>query len=136
MSLDEIVQEIRDIRGHMEADCSRILEISKVLYSRARREALTDSVAPLILYANTWSRFAGAISHGLARTSTADRVLEKSNEDIKREEQRILEQVRRDQQRTARTEKRAKQVPNPSPSDDLSDLIELYGREVISDASK
>ena len=133
MTPEEIIHEIRGIRGSMDAMCSRVLELSRTLYSKARREASSENVAPLVLYANTWTRFSGAISQGLQRTSSADRVLKNAREDQERRDRESVEREKREQARIARAEKRARPAPSIVPSSEgLDDLIELYGKEVVN----
>ena len=133
MTPEEIIQEIRNIRGSMDAFCSRVFELSRALYTKARREASDDSRGSLVLYANTWTRFSGAVSTGLQRTASADRVLKNAREDRERREQMAAERERREADRMARLEKREKQAQSVRPpSDGLEDLIELYGKEVVN----
>lgn len=134
MTPEEIIQEIRNIRGSMDALCSRAFDLSRVLYTKARREATREQMAPLVVFANTWTRFSGAVSSGLQRTSTADRVLKNAADDKERRERDDAERKRREDERAARAEKKAQQAAASivPPSDGLEDFIELYGTEVVN----
>jgi hypothetical protein len=134
MTPEEIIQEIRDIRGSMDTLCTRVFELSRTLYSKARREATKDTMGSLVLYANTWTRLSGAVSQGLQRTASADRVLKYARDDQERQEREAAERERREQEREDRAAKRqASASPVVPPSDSgLEDLIELYGKEVVN----
>jgi hypothetical protein len=75
MSPQQIVEEMKDLRRTLERSTLRLYELAKALYQHARRSPADDSTAIYITYANAWSRFSGAMTHGLARTASSDRIL-------------------------------------------------------------
>lgn len=74
MTPDEIVAEVRELRTGLERGARRIHELSRTLYHRARRSG-EDNAPAYITYANSWTRFAGMVSHGLARQSNVERLI-------------------------------------------------------------
>lgn len=134
MEPDEIIQEIKNLRGDMERSATRLYELSRVLYTKARRDPDVDRTPSRILFANAWGRFSGAVGQGLRRASSADRVLEVPE----RERQDREERDRREEARKVRQEAREhKRNINPSliPSDGVEDLVELFGQEVVNHAT-
>lgn len=134
MEPDEIIQEIKDLRGEMERVASRLYELSRVLYTKARRDPDVEKTPSRILYANAWGRLAGAVGQGLRRTSSADRILERPERERHEREDRERREHAVQARREAREHKRA---INPSliPSDGVDDLVELFGQEVVNHAT-
>ena len=130
MEPDAIVKEIRDLRGEIQRSTERLYELSRVLYSKVRREARPDTAA-LILYANAWTRFAGAIGQGLKRTASTDRVLKAAH----LQEQERKEQEERQRELEERRQRLAEVAASHVYEGDLDvddDLVALYGQEVMN----
>ncbi len=128
MEPDAIVKEIQALRADMQKGTERMFELSRVLYSKVRRDTRPDTAA-LILYANAWTRFSGAMGQGLRRTASTDRVLraarlQEQERQEQEERQRLLEERRREQAEAAATHIYG------SDLDMEDDLVALYGQEV------
>jgi hypothetical protein len=137
MTPDEIVLEIKEVRGELEHNIERLFELSRVLYAKARRnnDDTDNRRATMVLYANAWTRFVGVVGQGLRRTSSADRVLKVAQQ----QEQDRQERERRDKERDDReTQRVLRQATNPifEPSPGVEDLVALYGPEVMDYASR
>lgn len=148
MTQDEIVQEISKIRDDIEASAQRIAELSRTLYSHTRRTSSRgDTTYAYITYANSWIRFSGAITQGLNRTKVNDRALEraqKSDEEqaakraaaerAQREaaEQKAQEAAAKAAEQVRREEEARLRAMPPM----FGDLIEIYGEEMVRDASR
>ena len=120
MTPEEIVVEIHEHRDVIRRKAIRIYELSRALYARTRRLPTDESTSPRILFANSWTRLAGAIEQGLKRTVSIDRV------------------VRNHLKPAQEVEQTPVQKPKPKPEapkvvyDD--DLDSLYGTEVVNHA--
>ena len=75
MSEGQIMEEIHQLRDNIRQSSMRIFDLSRMLYSRARRRPSDDTTSAYILAANAWSRFSGMLEQGLRRASSSDRVL-------------------------------------------------------------
>lgn len=135
MEPEEIVDEIGEIRASMTQSAQRLYELARGLYVIQRRSSPNTMTASYINYSNSWMRFSGAVTQGLKRTVTADRLLsrEKTTQDEEKREAdrrtaRKEERARREQQIQAKADARREGV--------FGDLIELYGEEMVRDASR
>jgi hypothetical protein len=136
MANDEIVGEITHLRDGIDHSSRRILELSRSLHDRMRRDdrrriatngPSNERTSIYLTYANLWSRFAGMVQQGLQRSRQADRVLRLLPDDPT--PQREAAEVQPTAQEAA---PEAQAVPSPSP---LEDFITLYGEEMIRDAA-
>ena len=119
------ILQMQMIRGDIEAKVSKLHELSLELRTTARR-TLDASSNGFILYANAHLRVVGALTQGIRRTASMDRVLvigQRDQEDARRrdEEERQDREVR----------EHGRMIDQLSlPTED--DFEELYG-EVLSD---
>jgi hypothetical protein len=128
MSPEQIVAEIGLLRESMSTTATRVLELSRMLYSQTRRTASGGTTAAYIAYANGWQRFSGALIQGLKRTGSIDRLLLRAQRaEVERKEHEEAARVA-----AARKERKALRAP----SEGLGDLIEIYGEEMVRDASR
>lgn len=133
MSPDEIISEIGELRGEVSRLSTRLHELSRVLYAKARRSTDGDASPSWALYANAWARFSGAIGQGLQRITTADQVL-------KTAQQRMQERKDRQDRDKAAQERRDRRAHRETmatpliPSSGVEDLVELYGQDVVTHA--
>lgn len=113
------IDEIDSIRGRMEQDARRIYELSRAIHQYARRTP-SDVTSAYVMYANTWTRFAGMVDQGLRRTTTPCRVVTAALEKNAREEE-------------AKEKKPPIQRPAPRgllpPNDDM---VELFGEDLVN----
>jgi hypothetical protein len=122
MSHDEIVAEIQTLRGELERNCTRLVELSMGLYNKARRGPSDDYTSRYLSFASNWTRFAQMVEGALQRTGSSFRLIES----VRREQQQVEEAPR--PQRSAR-----KKASTSQPS---SDLVELYGPEMVTYAAR
>lgn len=147
MSPEEIVQEIAKIRDDIEASTQRIHELSKVLYAHSRRNSSRgEATYAYITYSNAWMRFSGAISQGLTRTKVNDRALERAHKSdheqaVKRAaadkaKKEAKEKKAEEEAKAAEVAKKKAEEEAKATSPVFGDLIELYGEEMVRDASR
>ncbi len=117
MSHDEIIQEIGELRRGIERDSVRIHELARALYHRVRRSPSDDTTRVYVTYAHAWTRFSGMVSHGLARTSSADRIL-----GLLPKKEAEPEEKPPAKPRASSTEQEAHQTLSP-----IEDLMKMYG---------
>jgi hypothetical protein len=133
MSPDEIVSEIRELRDEIFRLSTRLHELSRVLYAKARRSTDADTTPSLTLYANAWSRFSGAVGQGLQRIASADHVLKTAQQRTQeRKERQAREEAAQDrkEQRAHRETMATPLIPSPG----VEDLVALYGQDVVTNA--
>jgi hypothetical protein len=75
MTPEEIILEIKSLRDEIEIKSVRIHTLAQTLYQRVRRAPADDTTAIYMTYANAWTRFAGMVSQGSARTASISKVL-------------------------------------------------------------
>lgn len=144
MEPDQIVGEITHLRDGIDQSSRRILELSRTLHDRMRREnrarlARSQSVRSgtpesneatrtglYLTYANLWTRFASMVQQGLQRSRQADRVIR-----LLPDEAPVLP-TQAEAEAAPEPAPEAQTVPTPSP---LEDFITLYGEEMMRDAS-
>lgn len=130
LSPDQIVTEISEIRKTMGKSAQRVLELSKALYSYSRRAAGDTSAPAYIAYSNAWMRFSGALTQGLKRTETTDRLIERARQEAAQKEEAAIKraaELKRREQRLAQKQ---------APQNALGDLIALYGEEMVLDGGR
>jgi len=118
------ITQIQKIRGEIETSVARLHELSLELRTSARR-TLDASSSSHIVYANAHLRVVGALTQGLRRTASMDRVLligQREQEDARRRE----EEARQDRE-VREHDRLVDQLSLPSEDD----FEELYG-EVLS----
>ena len=140
MAPDEIIMEIKELRSELERTVERLFELSKVLYTKARRsDVVDDRTSAFVLYANAWTRFSGMVGQGLRRTASVDRVLRVAQQNERdRQEHERQEQARGVQEAKREAKRENSRASNLSfvPSPGVEDLVALYGQEVVGYASK
>jgi len=115
------IDEINAIRDRMEQDARRIYELSRSIHQYARR-APSDVSSAYLMYANTWTRFAGMVDQGLRRTTTPCRVVTSTLEKVAREEEARSKENKPPIQRQA---PRGLLPPN-------DDMVELFGEDLVN----
>ena len=137
MNNEEIAGEIQYLRDGIDSSARRILDLSRTLHDRTRRddrrrilanERPNERTNIYLTYSNLWTRFASMVQQGLQRTRQADRVLRLLPDDAT--ERQAAAQAEPAQPEEAQPE--AQPVPAPSP---FEDFISVYGEEMIRDAS-
>lgn len=126
MTYDEIVREILGLKSDMERTTARIVELSLVLYSRIRQSPSDEYSNRYLSFANTWTRLGQMVEASLQRTSSAGRLIES----VKRDKEVASDEQER-QDKKARESKKA--APRQAP---MPDLMELYGEEMVTNASR
>jgi len=116
---DDLVREIHVLRDDMERIAVRMVELSQRLYGKVRREQADSYTARYIVFANAWTRFGSMVEGGIRRTKGVSRIMA----GVAREKQEAVEQV----------EKPVVQRPVETPE---SDLVELYGEEMVKYAAR
>lgn len=125
MTYDEIAQEIQSLKGDLEGTINRVLELSLAMYGKVRQTPADDYSSRYLTFANNWTRFGQMVEATLHRTSSAFRLIESARQD-KRDAEEAQEAA------TARTARQnRKKMPSPP-----SDLSELYGAEMVTNASR
>ena len=129
MSPEQIVAEISLLRESMTTQAQRINELSRTLYSQKRRTASDGTTAAYIAYTNGWQRFSGALIQGLKRTGGIDRLLVRAKQaEVERQEREAAARVA--------AERKERKALRASSEAGLGDLIEIYGEEMVRDASR
>ena len=118
----EIVQEIHVVRDEMDRLAARMVELSQSLYSKVRRAPADDYTSRYVTFANAWTRFGSMVDGGLRRTAGVSRLVA----NIRREQVEAEEKAERE----ATQEKRVEQQTAST------DLVELYGQEMVTYAAK
>lgn len=75
MSSEEVFSEISSIQAEIRVRGVRLHHLAHSLYQRARRSPSDDSTAIYITYANTVTKFAGAVEQILRRNDRTARIL-------------------------------------------------------------
>lgn len=130
MKPEEIVQEITELQSTMKLSVERTFELSKALYSQTRRKASDNNTSAFVNFANSWSRFSGAMAQGLNRISSSEKILKRTQEETTRLATEADEQKIKDEERK-KTRQSRKQKQSASL---FGDMIELYGEDVVPDA--
>lgn len=126
MACEELVQEIHTLREDMERTASRMVELAQSLYSKVRRSPSDEYTSRYITFANAWTRFGSMVDGGIRRTAGVTRLVST----IQREQQEAREEAeRKEQLRSARVSAEAKPTVQP-------DLVELYGEEMVTRATR
>ena len=122
MTFDEIVREIQSLKTEMERTNSRIVELALALYSKVRQTPADDHSHKYLTFANTWTRLGQMVEASLHRTGTVTRLIEAVRREKKEAE---------DAPKTPKPS-RKKAAPESTPSD----LVELYGAEMVNHAAR
>lgn len=125
----EIVTEISDLRGQLNASAMRVHELSRALYSHTRRSASTSTTAAYITYSNGWTRFSGALVQGLKRTEHIDRQLDRA------QKAEVMRKAQEEADTKAAEAKKAQRAVKAEAHSSLGDLISLYGEDMVRDAT-
>ena len=127
MTYDEIVQEIHGLKAEMERATSRVVELSLALYSRCRQNTADEYANRYLSFANTWTRFGQMVEASLQRTNSAARLVGS----IAADRQAAADDDARVQRQAARRAKKAASQQAPR-----TDLVELYGEEMVTNAAR
>lgn len=118
----EIVQEIHVVRDEMDRLAARMVELSQSLYSKVRRAPADDYTSRYVTFANAWTRFGSMVDGGLRRTASVSR---------------LVANIRREQvEAEEKDEREATQEKRVEPQTASTDLVELYGQEMVTYAAK
>ena len=118
----EIVQEIHVVRDEMDRLAARMVELSQSLYSKVRRAPADDYTSRYVTFANAWTRFGSMVDGGLRRTASVSR---------------LVANIRREQvEAEEKAEREATQEKRVEPQTASTDLVELYGQEMVTYAAK
>ena len=90
-----MVAQVQKVREDIEANLDQLKDLSLALRCRCRRNLGDESMAGYLVWANAHLRVTGALSNGLRRTSSMDRVLKTSQADREENERRTQEEARR-----------------------------------------
>lgn len=77
MTPEEIVREIESLQEEVSIKGRRAYDLSRSLYRRARKDTTNDNVTVYVTYANSITRFAGAIEQLVNRTLRSGRILQR-----------------------------------------------------------
>lgn len=118
LSIDEIVQEIQALRGEMDRTAVRMGELSQLLLGKVRRTPADDYTSRYLAFANAWLRLGSMVEGGVRRTANVSRLI-----------------VAIERERAEKTDTKPKPV-KPSTPTPTTDLVALYGEEMVSNAEK
>lgn len=99
----------------------RIHELSRVLQERVRRQETDDYTSRYLAFSNACVRFVGAVEQGFQRTASFDRMV------------MTIPRERDEAKEKEKAKVKAAKVAAP-PSSGLSDLVSLFGQEMIDAA--
>lgn len=131
--VEELVEQIRNVRTEVEAATAKLQELSSALRTKSRRGSL-EGAAGYTMFSNAHLRLAGALAQAIRRTAPMDRFLKAAA--AEREEAK--QQAAREQERRAAREKQKQERAEASesrlpPTDNSFD--ELYGDLVREEGS-
>jgi hypothetical protein len=126
--LKELVEQIQAARRVTEESVAKLSELTQQLYSKARR-SLFDGSSAYVLFANAHLRMAGALSQGMRRTASMDRVLNIAEAEREESRRRDIQEEERRLVREAQRKVRKLQLPTGD------DFDEVYGDVVGEDVS-
>lgn len=163
MTPDEIVQEIKEIRGEIERSADRLYELARVLYTKVKRtdpqermvprsdsQEQTDSRPELqkrgrdtqnipTTVRSSLSTYANAWARFAGVVGQGLRRTASIDRVLKLAHQQEQDRQEQRQRLQDRENRRIKKVTSPSsliPSEGVEDLVALYGQEVLDHASK
>ena len=125
MSFPEIIREIQTTRGEVRDKGRRIRELSAILQDRVRKQGADEYTPRYLAFVSAQTRFVGALEQGVQRVASADR----SVVTIEREQREAEENKKKEQPKPEKKVRYATTAP-------LADLAELFGQEMIDDASR
>jgi len=120
MSSEEVFSEISSLQTEIRVRGVRLHHLARSLYQRARRAPSDDSTAIYITYANTVTKFAGAVEQILRRNDRTARILKLLPE-------KVIE-------RPAPLEKQEK-APLVEAGSPMESLIQGYIEEALTETS-
>lgn len=127
-TVDAMVQRIRDARAGLDRQIAELQIASNDLRTECRRN-FDEASSSFLVFANSHIRLAGALSQGVRRTASMDRMLVNAAAD--REEAKVRQEALRVQQQVRSQARQMEQLQ--APSDDDFDLV--FG-EVVNDAAQ
>lgn len=119
-----MVAQVKKAREDIESSLNQLKELSLALRSRCRRNLGDETMAGYLVWANAHLRVTGALSNGLRRTSSMDRVLKISQADREETERRTQEEAHRLETRNHQRVVDKLMLPS------TDDFDELYGAPV------
>lgn len=126
--VEALVERIHTARRDVDEGVARLQQSSEELRSLCRRN-YDEASSSYLIFANSHLRLAGALSQGIRRTASMDRVL--MNAAREREDAKAREEEFRRQQQVREHEKLVQKLQLPAPDD----FDELFG-EIVNDASE
>lgn len=126
--VEALVERIHKTRQELDERIAQLTEVATELRSVCRRN-FDEASSSYLIYANSHLRLAGALSQGVRRTASMDRVL--VNAAKEREDAKQREEVFRRQQEVRAHGKLVQKLQ--LPADDAFE--ELFG-EIVNDASE
>ena len=139
MNADEIVKEIKLLHGGIEQSAIRMGELCKHLLLKARPATVKAAsegdrriAGASILYANAWLRLSGLVVQAVRRNHIADRTLDAEHRSVEESAREAVETERREARAKARAERKAALFGGAANAD----LMELYGKEMVNDATR
>lgn len=93
--VDTLVEQIKKAREDLEADLGKLQELSMDLRARCRRNLGDEVTGRYLTWVNAHLRITGALSNGLRRTASMDRVLDRAQADLEEARRRAQEEARR-----------------------------------------
>lgn len=100
---EDLVQRIQNLREELIGKASHLHELSMELRTKSRRSLADEGSSHFIMFANAHIRLAGALTQGVRRTGSTDRVLTAGQVD--RDEARRRDEMDR-QRQLDRTQKK------------------------------
>lgn len=126
--VEALVGQIHTVRRELDEKVARLQETASELRSVCRRN-FDEASSSYLIFANSHLRLAGALSQGIKRTASMDRVLVNANRE--REDAKVREAEFKRQQAVRAHGKLVEKLQ--LPTDDGFD--ELFG-EIVDDASE
>jgi hypothetical protein len=120
-----IVQQIQEARKDVESSVKKLHDLSLALRSKTRR-SLDGGSSGYLVFANAHLRLAGALTQGVKRAASMDRVLKRAQSEQEETRRRAKEDRQRREDRAY--QKQLQQLQQPS-----EDAFEqLYGEVVVN----
>lgn len=92
--LDGLVAQIKKVREDLEGNVTKLQELSQQLRSQCRRNLGEESTSRYLVWTNAHLRVTGALSSGLRRTASMDRVLANAKAEIEEAKRRAEDEAR------------------------------------------
>lgn len=90
-----MVEQIKQAREDLEGDLEKLQALSLELRARCRRNLGEEVTGRYLTWVNAHLRITGALTNGLRRTASMDRVLNQAQADLEEARRRAQEEARR-----------------------------------------